>query len=384
MGFLNFGKKKETETKLGGPLHSEFSSPFGKVGTGDLSLPYVRAYGKEPYIRFGNDNLFPQLINQMKYQSALNGSIIDYKSNAVIGGGFEIDGEFSTGPEKVKEYKFIKKNKIVKLSRQITKDLIMHGRICLLINRTEDGVSVKRMGPEKVRNNEDKTMYTTSTDWFLSTAIHRYPEYTPTRMGESMYVYEIDDEAGQDIYPLPQYISSMNDCFLDGQISYLQKSNIINSVFPSFMIKVAKNFDSKLELQQFKDTIEKAKGAPEAGRIMTFVANDVSQLPTIESIPGNQNDKIFDSTLSRVDANICRAHQIDPLLTGIRVAGSLGSGNELKESYVIFEKNVILPIRTMVEECLNEVLTIGEIKSNLVINNFQIVDGEIIDSGEIK
>lgn len=379
MGFFNFKKKQTTTVVTNDPLYSQFSTPFGKIGEGNLSLPYVRGYGSERYIRFGNDNLFPQIVNQMYFQSALNGSIINYKANATIGGGYEITSNDTSAVQKVKEYTFIKKNKFNKLMRQLTKDLIMHGRVCIIIDPTMKDISIKRVGPEKVRVNISKTLYTISDDWARSVGMYEILPYYVGAKEKTLFVYEIDGDAGQDIYPIPQYCSALNDAFLDGEMSYLQKSNIINSIFPSFMIKLAKKFGSQDEINQFKDTINKAKGAPNAGRIMTFVANSPEQLPTIETIPTNNNDKIFDSTLQRVDANICRAHSIDPLLMGIRVAGSLGNGNELNQSYTIFEKNVVMPLREMMEEVADELLFIAGINSTIKINNYQIIGEEIVD-----
>lgn len=380
MGFWNFNKKQTMAIEVpNDPLYSAFSTPFGKIGEGNLSLPYIRAYGSERFIRFGNDNLFPQIVNQMYFQSALNGSIINYKANAVIGGGYELTSNDTTGIQKVKEYTFIKKNKFNKLMRQLTKDLIMHGRVCVIIDPTMKDISIKRVGPEKVRVNATKTIYTIAEDWSRSIGMYEIKPYYINSNEKTLFVYEIDGDAGQDIYPIPQYCSALNDAFLDGEMSYLQKSNIINSIFPSFMIKLAKKFGSQEEINQFKDTINKAKGAPNAGRIMTFVANSVEQLPTIETIPTNNNDKIFDSTLQRVDANICRAHSIDPLLMGIRVSGSLGNGNELKETYTIFEKNVVMPLREMIEELGDELLFIAGVNSNIKINNYQIIGDVIVD-----
>lgn len=380
MAFFNFNKnKKEEVVVVNEPLYSSFSTPFGRIGEGNLSLPYVRSYGSEPYVRFGNDNLYPQIINQCYYSSPLNGSIINFKTNAVIGGGFEIMSDNTTALQKVKEYAFIKKNKFNKVVRQISKDLIMHGRICIIIDPTGKDISIKRVGPERVRVNNNKSIYTVSDDWSRSINMIEYPLYNPSLTCKSMFIYEIDGDAGQDIYPIPQYCSALNDAYLDGEIPYLQKSNIINSIFPSFMITIAKKFGNQEEINAFKDTINKAKGAPEAGRIMTFVANSADQLPKIDAIPSNGNDKIFDSTTQRVDANICRAHSIDPLLMGIRVSGSLGNGNELNQSYIIFEKNVVMPLRELITEACDEILAIGKLNSTITINDYQIISGEIVD-----
>lgn len=381
MAWYNFNKKeKKQETGIGeGPLFSTFNTPFGKVGEGNLSLPYVRSYGAERWVRFGNDNLYPQLINQMYYQSPLHSTIINFKANAVIGGGYELTSNDTSGAQKVKEYTFIKRNKFNKLLRQITKDLIMHGRVCIIVEPYGNDVRLERIGPEKVRNDRYKTVYTISDDWSRNMDMYELKPYRPNMTEKSLYVYEIDGDAGQDIYPIPSYCSALNWVFVDGEMSYLHKSNIINSIFPSFMIKLAKKFGSQEEINQFKDTINKAKGAPAAGRIMTFVANSEDQLPTIEPIPVNQNDKLFEQTDGRIDLQLSRAHSIDPLLVGIRTTGALGSGTDIQIAYTIFEKNVVMPLRAEITDIANDLLMIGNLTTRITINDFQIVENQIVD-----
>lgn len=383
MGLFSFGSKKKVEIVESAPLYSQFSTPFGKIGDGNLSLPYVRAYGSEKYIRFGHDNLYPQLINQMYYQSPLNGAIIRFKANATIGGGFELSSPDKGAQQKITEYTFIKKNKFNKLMRQLTKDLIMHGRVCVLVDPTGKDVKFLRIGPEKVRSNQTKTCYTTSDDWSRSINMIEYPAYNPSLTCRSLYVYEIDGDAGQDIYPIPGYCSSLNWAFVDGEMAYLQKSNIINSIFPSFMITLAKKFGNQEEIDQFKDTINKAKGAPSAGRIMTFVANSAEQLPKIDAIPTNNNDKLFNQTTESIENNISHAHEIDPILMGIRVSGKLGSGNDIQQSYVIFEKNVIKPLREMMTEVGDELLFIAKVNATITINDYQIIGDQIVDKTKL-
>lgn len=379
--FFNDLKPKQIEAKSG---IQSFSTPFGKIGAGNLSTPYVYNYGQsQQYIRFGEDNLYPQIINQIYHTSPLNGAIINFKTNAVIGGGFELISNDTSGVHKVKEYTFIKKNKLKKVMRQSTKDLIMHGRICILVDPTQGkDIKLTRVGPEKVRVNTNKSNYTVSDDWSSSRDMKQYPAYNHNLKVVSMFCYELDGDGGQDIYPIPSYCSALNWAFLDGESSYLHKNNIINSIFPSFMIKLAKKFGSDVELQAFKNTIEGAKGAQQAGRIITFIGNDESELPEIVPIPVQNNDKLFTQTDERIDANISRAHSIDPLLVGIRVSGKLGSGTDIQIGYTIFEKNVVMPLREMMEEFGDELLNIGNINSTLTINNFQIIDGIIVDKTE--
>jgi hypothetical protein len=144
------------------------------------------------------------------------------------------------------------------------------------------------------------------------------------------------------------------------------------------MIKIAKKFGNSADLEAFQKTIEQAKGASETGRIMAFVSNDKESLPDIVPIPINNNDKLFESTDTRTDLQLSRAHSIDPLLVGIRTTGALGSGTDIEIAYTIFEKNVVMPLRELVTEFSNELLSIGGIKSTIEINNFQIIENKII------
>jgi len=377
MGFKDFFFKKQEPTSVQITPMQSFNTPFGKIGEGNLSLPYVRAYSyQEPYIRFGHDNLYPQVINQMYYTSPLNGGIINFKTNSVIGAGFELISNNKTAKNKVDEYTFLKFNNFEKLSRLLTKDLIMHGRLYVKMCKLSNGrISYKRVGPEKVRVNADKTLFSISDDWSRSINIYTLPHYTPEFEGECLYAYEIDMPS-QDIYPIPSYCSCLNWAFVDGEMAYLQKSNIINSIFPSFMMTMAKKMSAE-EMQQFKRTIDGAKGAKETGKVMAFIGQFPEELPTVTALPTNNNDKVFTETVTNLEANICRAHEIDSLIMGIRVSGKLGSGAELPIAYAIYEKNVVLPLRMQMEEVLNDLLFIGNVQSTLKIKDYQIIDGEI-------
>ncbi len=173
-----------------------------------------------------------------------------------------------------------------------------------------------------------------------------------------MFVYEVET-LGQDWYPLPKYSSALNFAFLSGDLSFFAKSNIQNSIFPSFAIMFPKRPQSEEEKNVLRNTIDKLKGSQNAGKTAAFFANSQDQLPKIESIPTNSNDKLFQEASALNTEQICFAHTIDPILMGVRTTGSLGSGSDIKQAYIIFEKNVVMPLREQVQDIFNEIYRKG-------------------------
>lgn len=363
--------------------YHSFSTPFGSVGKGDLAKPFVSgAYlGEGGYVRFGTDNLYPQIINQMYYTSPLNSAIINLKVNAAVGGGFEISEGSIDGKGKVDEYTFLRKNKVKKLLKTITRNYVMHGAVYICIHSNENGPTHFELIPsEKVRNNKLRNMFFISDDWSRGMYSEAIKLYSPLCKDKKQILVLELDAPGQDYYPIPSYTTAFNWCFLDGQMSYLHKSNIQNSIFPSFALMLPKIPASKAEEESIASTLEKAKGAGEAGKAIVFAANGKDNLPELVPIPTNDNDKLFLQTDERIDLKISQAHEIDPLLAGIRTSGKLGSGTDIKQAYTIFEKNVIKPIREDIESFMDELMLIFRITGDFAIKDFQIINEIIVEN----
>jgi hypothetical protein len=362
--------------------YQSFSTPFGRVGDANLSLPYVNGrFQIAGYIPFGQDNMFPELLNQLYYTSPLHGAIVDFKTNSVVGGGYTLKSEGMTNEDKLKLYTFEKKIKLGKVERAIAQQLTVHHRVYfkLCYNAKRELYKIYNVSPEKVRIARDKQTYFLCDDWSARIDVTPIKKYHPTNSDlEQLYVYEIMT-LGQEWYPLPQYTSALNFAFLSGELSYFAKSNIQNSVFPSFAMMFPKRPQSEEEKSMIKHTIDRLKGAANAGKAVAFFANSADQLPKIESLPTNGNDKLFHEASSLNTEQICFAHTIDPILMGVRTTGSLGGGADIKQAYVIFEKNVVMPLRYQVEEIINELLEIAKIPGEYTINNFQIINETIVE-----
>lgn len=391
MAFFNFfNKKQETSVPVEHTVEIKpqtFSTPFLKIGKGNLGQPFISPfYTVSGITQFGSDNLYPQILDQIYYTSAIHGKCIDFIANTAVGGGYTYGVSIKDGKESVSIYTFEKINRFPRMIRELAKDYIIHKRICVLVCRDKIGnfKSFKRIHPAYIRNSKDLTSFVWCNDWSRRTGMKTYNRYEPgSSERESLYVYQAET-VGQDIYPLPTYISILNDAFLDGEIAFLQKSNIQNSIWPSIAIRVPKTFESQEEIDAFKSGISSKEGAQNAGRVMVLTGNGLENTPDVIQISTNNNDKLFDSTLDSIMNKICIAHGLNPAIMGIKVAGSLGNAQELQMSYGIFEKNIILPLRMELTEIFDELLDIAGIKNNIVLKNYQIIDNQISEVAPIE
>jgi uncharacterized protein YlaI len=382
MGIFDRFKQPKTEVIEG---YQSFSTPFGKIGRGDLSLPYVNGrYQIAGYVPFGQDNLYPEILNQIYFTSPLHGAIVDFKVNATIGAGYELKTDKLTPEEKLALYTWEKKMKLSKSVKAVTKQLVMHHRVYFKLYFDEKGKvkTIENVSPEKVRINNRKDRYYLCDDWASRIDVEEVKPYHPLCQDKcQLWAYELPS-IGQDYYPLPQYSSALNFAFLSGELSYFAKSNIQNSIFPSFAMLFPKRPQSEEEKKVLRDTIDRMKGAANAGKGVAFFANSQDQLPKIESIPTNQNDKLFQEASGLNTEQICFAHTIDPILLGVRTAGSLGNGSDIKQAYIIFEKNVVIPLREQVAEIFQELLNVCRLSAEFNIRNFQIINDAIVERDE--
>lgn len=364
----------------------EFGVPLVKIGGGDITKPYIdSAYNsKGSYVRFGHDNCYPSLMDQMYYQSPLHSTLVDFQINAAIGGGWEIESPSKSGKDEVSELLFIKKMKLDKTVRAIALDIKMHGRSHFMIRKDTTGkaISATRIIPSKVRYNYDLSQYWISDNWLTSSASRVLPAYSLTSKDEySVYTFsDVDSSPGQDVYPLPKEISVFNWCYLDGQSSTLQKANIEKSIFGNVVIRRPKSFDTPEQAREFQESVSMKEG--QIVPVLVLSGNGIDNVPTVESFPANQNDKVFEGMFNRIDEKICQAHSINPVLI-LSGTGGLGSGSDIEAVYPIWEKNTVLPFRTKIEEVVNDLLLIFDVKGEFRLEDFQIIDGRIVDN-EIK
>jgi len=379
---IEFGSAK---TQVVRTEPQSYNTPFLKIGKGNLSLPYIQSnVSKTGVIYFGQDNLFPQVLSQMYYTSPLHSSIIDFTVNAVMGGGVEIIPKEDTAKSQVDIRVFLTKIGGKKTFRLLERDYYIHRRCHMILEYSQSGkfLRAERVDPTQIRYRFDGN-YEYCKDWSNNRERRIVMAYNPAgNIGEVLYTKQ-DDSPAQDYYPLPGYSSALNWCYLDGEQSYLHKSNIQNSVFPSVYIRRPKRFSTKEEIQKFVEGIQGKKGAENAGHVGVLTGDGFENTPEVVQVTTNNNDKLFVQTSKSIQDNICFAHKINPSIMGIKVAGSLGNAQELEMSYAIWEKNVVYPERETAEEIGQELMHIGGIEGIFNVKEYSIFGkSEIVEENE--
>lgn len=384
MKFLGFNISKQKEDSSSGTYNSfAFSTPFFKIGKGNLSQPYINKYytGDGGFVRFGEENLYPQILNQLYFQSAIHGAIIDFITNATSGAGYTWKDEKVSANQQVAQMAFEKKHKFRKLIYNLTRDYIIHRRITVLIVQNESSVKIKRLDPSTIRNHVSEDKYAYSPDWsrgYYELKIYK-GYYKGCKEKESLFVFQ-EETPGQDVYPIPSYNSILNWAFLDSEQAFFHKSNIQNSVFPSAVIRRPKEFGSIDEINKFKAEIQGKQGAGNAGKLLVLTGNGFDDTPEYQQVQPNSNDSLFTETAKELKDQICFAHKINPAIMGIKVAGSLGNSEELRMSYAIFEKNVITPLREVMTEVANDLADIANVKNTVVLKEYKIIEDEVVET----
>jgi len=375
-----FTKPKLEKINTRKAVSQAFGTPLMKIGKGDLTKPFINSYNyaNSIFVRFGEDNLFPQLIDQMYYQSPLHSSIIDFQVNAAIGGGFEIELPIEKSPEQiVNELTFLKTIRANKLIKGIARDIKMHKRVHFKVTKKGDTIlKLERIMPSKVRYNSDFSKFWISDNWSSSpvgTPLDAYVQGTAKEKVTQMLSYiDLDSCPGQDVYPLDKTVSAFNWCYLDGQSANLQKENIQRSIFGNLVIARPTEFKTPEEIRTFREGIETKEG--EIVPVLVLSANGKDNLPEVSAFPANQNDKAFENMDKRIDDKICQAHTINPAVMGIERPGALGNGTDIKEAYPIWEKNVVEPFRASIEEVFDEIMEIYNVQGNFKINDFSLLE----------
>jgi hypothetical protein len=360
----------------------------------DLSQPFVDDYISRGtnYVWFGENNLYPQILNQLYISAPMHQACVNFKKYSLIGNGYEWDGyENLSVAEKIAIKQFETMSSFKKNLQRIALDWIKHGRVIALLKYDKEHKRYshfKIIDPENIRNvhvglfNDKPTHFFYSKDWARSTSQLTMSAYRNGNTDEWQVIEIRNEVGGFRGYGMPDWVSSANWQKVGADIALLHKSAIENGIQPSVIYKYP-YIMSPDERSTWEQGMRKnAKGAKNYGRAMKVESLSKDQQPDIDVVSTTDNHALFEQTSKEYKEEVAISHNINPALMGVRVAGSLGASEEIEFSAEQFKKLWVNSNREVVEEFVNDLASICGVTQKITIKETDILTvKELLENG---
>lgn len=349
-----------------------------------LELPNISEVRGKEYMKFGDDNLFPQQVIKLYDTSAMNHTAIDAITDGVKGEGIEAYGD-----------NYINGNgeTINDIFERISLDYVLFGGYSLNVVWNKEGSRIAEVyhlpfanvRSGKINEEDEITEYFYSSDW-TNTRKYKPVSYkafniTDNRKNNASQIYYCKGYTpGNDVYPLPSYIGGLNDIQLDARISRFHNANISNGLAPSMFVQFRNGIPTPEERRDIYGEIQDTfTGEDQAGRFFLAFSEPGKEL---EVTPiENANDDYYVLLEQRITSRILTAHRItSPLLLGIKEgAGFSSNAEEILVSYGHFIGTVIEPKQKKILSSLGYILRLTGLNVTL-----KVIPSTIIPEQEVQ
>jgi len=173
-------------------------------------------------------------------------------------------------------------------------------------------------------------------------------------------IYEFEYRPSVDYYTYPDYIASVDWIELDKEIANFHLSSVHNGFTPSMIISFKGGIPSDEEMKLFNRKLQKDYGGSSNGsKVFTTFSESSETAPEFIPVNLNASDERFLQLEEQIQQNIIIAHGATPIVAGVAIAGKLGSSDEVIESEMVFQKNVIDAKQKMLERTFNMIAKIN-------------------------
>tara|TARA_R110002012_G_scaffold77863_4_gene198583 strand:- start:356 stop:1675 length:1320 start_codon:yes stop_codon:yes gene_type:complete len=345
---------------------------FAKYGFANIGVPTqpvdtkdVRKL-KDEYIPFGDNNLFPQELSELKRMSSTHRAILSQKTT-FASQGYIIDNE--------KLYDFCKScnaddEQLKDVKHKVLDDFFTFGNGYIELVKFEGGINCYHIDATNVRLHKNGKDVIIHPDWLQyrrrkseAVILPLFPEFT----GERCVIHIKDYEPTFQYYGLPDYIAGLEHLSIDFEIGKWNNTKFKNNFQPSAIVEITADMgDAEAEelvrLAQEKFTNE--GGAENNGKILFIVKNGDTS-PANVTLIKDDNDASFKELQFLTDQNLITAHRWQPSLMGIVSGGKMNStGSEIRISYEVVLATVVRSVSekfdSVMRKCLIEYLGIDK------------------------
>ena len=307
------------------------------------------------WIPFGNDNLFPQYLAELKRKSSTQRSVLAQKTVFTSG------AKFVCRDESLKD--FIKdvnsdKESLRDVFKKLADDYYTFGNAYMECVKYDGGVNLYHIDATTVRVAKSKKEIYVNSDWCKywnqEDKMSRIPIYP--RVAHNKFVIHFKDyEPTFNYYGLPDYVAALEHIAVDYEIGKWNHTKFLNGFQPSAIVEINGDMGEEEAQKMVTEAQKKFVGEGNNGKILFIVKNGDTAPANVQIIKDDQDGSWLD--LQQItDQNIITANRWQPSLSGIVSSGKMNNtGSEIRIAYDLVMTTVI---RDTSELLLNGIRTV--------------------------
>lgn len=308
-----------------------------------------------PYVKWGEDNNFPDYLFELFKNSSQMAAIILQMKNYVLGNGLTSDFYLKIVNRKLETFEnFIDK---------LVFDYLLYGGFAFQIIKNKLGqiAELNHLDFKYIRVDEDETKVFFSKDWSKGRRTPLVYDRWDVNSNSSNSVFYYKGQLTRECYPMPFYISCLTSLEISTQIGDFHLNNLLNGFSPSCII----NFNNGSNISEdVQDEIEEAVkekfcGTENASRILLSFNDDLTHKTTFERLADDGMIDKYNNLQQTTEKDIFRAFRMNKLLLGDGSENTGFNKQAYLESFALYQKTVIQPIQNEIEQVINGVLGEG-------------------------
>ncbi len=346
--------KRERDSK--GRFVNKTSDTINRKATGKLKFDVVslgsmpnflereRVVEGKGFYKFGDDNMFPQYLAELKRKSSTHRAILSQKATYTAG------SKITTANAKLEPY--IREvnplgQSLRNLFRLVVDDFYTFGNSYIEFVEYEGGCNMYHIDSTMVRVGKNLESVYINPDWthydVSDKEVRKIPMFPNFKNGRSVLMFK-DYESGFQRYGIPDYIAAAESgsIEIDYLIQKYNRSKFENGFMPSAIIEI----DGAMSDGEAEELIslaqDKLTGEGNNGKILFLVKDGTGGGSSNVQILKDDKDGSFMEYQELTRNNIVTAHRWQPALSGIVSSGKMNNtGSEIRISYDLVMRTVI-------------------------------------------
>ena len=313
-----------------------------------------------PYVKWGEDNNFPDYLFELFKNSSQMAAIILQMKNYVLGNGLTSNFYLKIVNRKLETFEnFIDK---------LVFDYLLYGGFAFQIikNKLNQIAELNHLDFKYIRVDEDETKVFFSKDWSKGRRTPLVYDRWDINSNSSNSVFYFKGQLTRECYPMPFYISCLTSLEISTQIGDFHLNNLLNGFSPSCIINFNNGSNISEDVQdEIEDAVkEKFCGTENASRILLSFNDDLTHKTTFERLADDGMIDKYNNLQQTTEKDIFRAFRMNKLLLGDGSDNTGFNKQAYLESFALYNKSVIEPIQREIEGVLDISLGKGSVKFN--------------------